>query len=59
MRWMLTLDLACTLAGPMLADDHAKQKVKMEGTDPVNGDKVKYKSKSKVESDGDSKRNRR
>lgn len=53
MRWVMSFALATALAGGMYAEDKDKQKVKVETTDPVTGQKVKHKSKTQVDDDGD------
>jgi hypothetical protein len=53
MKWFMSFALAAALAGGMYAEDKDKTKVKVEGTDPVTGQKVKHKSKTKVDDDGD------
>lgn len=53
MRILMAFVLATALTGVASADDQHKEKVKVEGRDPVTGEKVKVKSRSKVEADGD------
>lgn len=53
MKILMTALLATALAGTMSAEDKDKQKVKVDGRDPVTGEKVKVRSKSTGESDGD------
>jgi ABC-type uncharacterized transport system YnjBCD substrate-binding protein len=53
MKLLATTFLAAALAMNLAADDKYKEKTKAEGVDPVTGDKVKVKSKGKVEHDGD------
>jgi len=45
--------LVTALAGLVSAEDSEKQKVKIDGRDPVTGEKIKVRSKTKAESDGD------
>ncbi len=51
MKWILGIAMLTALSAS--AEDKHKEKVKSETTDPVTGDKVKHKSSTKVESDGD------
>jgi len=45
--------LAAALTGTVAAEDKDKDKVKIDGRDPVTGEKIKVRSKTKAESDGD------
>ena len=49
MRILMAFVLATALTGVASADDKDKEKVKIEGRDPVTGEKVKVKSKAKIE----------
>jgi hypothetical protein len=49
----MSFALAAALAGGLHAEDKDKQKVKVETTDPVTGEKVKHKSKTHVDDDGE------
>ena len=53
MKILMTALLATALAGTMSAEDKDKQKVKADGRDPVTGEKVKVRSKSTTQSDGE------
>jgi hypothetical protein len=53
MRYLMTALLATALCGTLSAEDKEKTKVKVDGRDPVTGEKVKVRSKTKAESDGD------
>lgn len=57
MRYLMAAVLATALCGTMSAEDKDKSKVKVDGRDPVTGEKVKVRSKTKAESDGDYKEN--
>jgi hypothetical protein len=49
----MSFALAAALAGGLHAEDKDKTKVKIEGRDPVTGQKIKHKSKTQVDEDGD------
>jgi len=49
----MTFVLAGVLSVPMMAEDKNKEKVKIDGRDPVTGEKIKVRSKVKSEPDGD------
>lgn len=53
MKWFMSFALAAALAGGLQAEDKDKTKVKVKTTDPVTGEHVKHKSKTKVDDDGD------
>ena len=54
MKRMMSLAFAAILTcGLAAADDKLKEKHKIDGRDPVTGEKIKGKSKVKSESDGD------
>jgi len=53
MKILMTALLATALAGTMSAEDKDKRKVKIDARDSVTGEKVKVRSKTTAESDGD------